>query len=102
MNKKRIKILQKGEAGKGPIVYWMQRDQRINDNWALVYAYQNAVENNRNLIVVFNLVNEFLDATIRQYSFMIEGLREVKKILPGYKFPFLFLQVNRKIIFPNL
>ena len=91
MNEKRIKILQKGEAGKGPIVYWMQRDQRINDNWALVYAYQNAVENNRNLIVVFNLVNEFLDATIRQYSFMIEGLREVEKNLTRLQIPFFIL-----------
>lgn len=26
----------------GPIVYWMSRDQRVHDNWALIYAQQKA------------------------------------------------------------
>ncbi len=78
MNKKRIKILKESDAQKGPVIYWMQREQRVNDNWALIYAYEKALENNEPLIVVFNLVTNFLDATLRQYHFMIEGLKEVR------------------------
>ena len=81
MNKNRIKILKEGESIDGPIIYWMQRDQRVNDNWALIYAYEKAKENNQPLIVVFNLVTNFLSATLRQYHFMIEGLKEVEKNL---------------------
>ena len=29
-------------AGK-PVVYWMSRDQRAQDNWALLYAQQQAL-----------------------------------------------------------
>jgi hypothetical protein len=28
----------RGSEGKGPVVYWMSRDQRIEDNWALYHA----------------------------------------------------------------
>ncbi len=91
MNKKRIKILREGNLKDGPIVYWMQRDQRVNDNWALIYAYEKAKEKNEELIVVFNLVTNFLEATLRQYYFMIEGLKEVEKKLDKLNIPFILL-----------
>ncbi|MBK7105172.1 MAG: deoxyribodipyrimidine photo-lyase [Ignavibacteriae bacterium] len=81
MNINRIRCLKNCELGNGPIVYWMQREQRVNDNWALIYAYEKAKEKNEKLIIVFNLVTEFLQATYRQYYFMIEGLKEVEKNL---------------------
>lgn len=81
MNEKRIKILKEGKPSSGSVVYWMQRDQRVNDNWALIHAYNQAKENNARLIVVFNLVTKFLEATLRQYYFMIEGLKEVEEKL---------------------
>jgi deoxyribodipyrimidine photo-lyase len=88
MNKKRIKYLREGEIDKGPIIYWMQRDQRVNDNWALIHAYEIAKENNSELFVVFNLVTKFLQATLRQYHFMIEGLKEVEEKLTKLNIPF--------------
>jgi deoxyribodipyrimidine photo-lyase len=91
MNPKRISILADYPIKLGPVVYWMQRDQRVNDNWALIYAQQQALENNSPLIVVFNLVPDFLDATIRQYDFMIRGLKEVEKTLLKYNIPFILL-----------
>ncbi|MCB9249942.1 MAG: deoxyribodipyrimidine photo-lyase [Ignavibacteriales bacterium] len=91
MNKNRIKILQEGKPSNGPVVYWMQREQRVNDNWALIYAYEKAKENNERLIVVFNLVTNFLQATLRQYYFMIEGLKEVEKNLAKLNIPFILL-----------
>jgi deoxyribodipyrimidine photo-lyase len=92
MNKRRIKILRESNLKDGPIVYWMQRDQRVNDNWALIYAYEKAKEKNEELIVVFNLVTNFLEATLRQYYFMIEGLKEVEKKLDELNIPFILLK----------
>ncbi|PID61833.1 MAG: deoxyribodipyrimidine photolyase [Ignavibacteriae bacterium] len=81
INKKRIKYLREGNIGVGPLVYWMQREQRVHDNWALIYSYQKAKENKSELIVVFNLVTKFLEATLTQYHFLIEGLKEVEENL---------------------
>jgi deoxyribodipyrimidine photo-lyase len=94
MKQNRIKILHEVESQKGPIVYWMQREQRVNDNWALIYAYEKALENNQPLIVVFNLVAKFLQATLRQYHFMIEGLKEVESKLDKLNIRFELLLGN--------
>lgn len=35
----RVRVLQKGKIKEGGlIIYWMSRDQRSKDNWALLYA----------------------------------------------------------------
>lgn len=91
VNEKRIRILQKGNATNGPVVYWMSRDQRAHDNWALLFAQQLALENRKPLIVLFNLVPNFLEATIRQYGFMLKGLMEVESGLNKYNIPFFLL-----------
>lgn len=89
MNPKRLRILQEGINKSGPVVYWMQRDQRAHDNWALLYAQQKAIEQKEQLYVVFNLVPNFLEATIRQYGFMLKGLQEVETELSKYNIPFV-------------
>ena len=91
INEKRVRLLQKGNETNGPIVYWMSRDQRIHDNWALLFAQKLALEKKKSLIVIFNLVPDFLEATIRQYGFMIKGLQEVEYELPKYNIPFFLL-----------
>jgi deoxyribodipyrimidine photo-lyase len=91
MNSKRLNIIKKGNYENGTIAYWMQRDQRVNDNWALSFAYQEAVKKAQELVVIFNLVDNFLDATIRHYTFMIEGLREVEKSLAKLNIQFFLL-----------
>jgi deoxyribodipyrimidine photo-lyase len=88
INEKRIRLLQKGIETNGPVVYWMSRDQRVHDNWALLFAQQLAIEKKKSLVVVFNLVPDFLEATIRQYGFMLKGLQEVEKELSKYNIPF--------------
>eukprot|EP00597_Dinobryon_sp_UTEXLB2267_P008745 CAMPEP_0170094850 /NCGR_PEP_ID=MMETSP0019_2-20121128/27550_1 /TAXON_ID=98059 /ORGANISM="Dinobryon sp., Strain UTEXLB2267" /LENGTH=508 /DNA_ID=CAMNT_0010316357 /DNA_START=78 /DNA_END=1604 /DNA_ORIENTATION=+ len=60
------------------VIYWMSRDQRAADNHALQYAQSISLSMQKPLIVVFNLVPRFLEATIRQYGFMIAGLKEVE------------------------
>lgn len=81
MNQKRGRIIKEGKDGTGPVVYWMSRDQRVKDNWALLFAQETAIEHKAQLAVVFCLVPSFLNAAIRQYGFMIKGLKEVESAL---------------------
>jgi deoxyribodipyrimidine photo-lyase len=63
--------------GDGPVVYAMARDQRVSDNWALLYAQQLALEAGKPLIVASPFRLEFPELTRRQAKFMVEGLRQV-------------------------
>lgn len=72
----------------GPVVYWMNRDRRRRDNWALLHAQAEAIERRVPLLVVFCLVPTFLQATIRQYGFMLRGLEELAADLGRYDIPF--------------
>lgn len=77
MDTLRARLLKAGEETKGPVVYWMSRDQRLRDNWALIFAGQAAQERKAPLWVLFCLVPEFLGAGRRQYEFMLRGLEEL-------------------------
>uniref|UniRef100_B4MQY9 Deoxyribodipyrimidine photo-lyase n=2 Tax=Drosophila willistoni TaxID=7260 RepID=B4MQY9_DROWI len=81
--KKRVRILSKvidvREGCRGGVVYWMSRDGRIQDNWALLFAQRLALKLDLPLAVVFCLVPKFLNATLRHYKFMLGGLKEVEK-----------------------
>lgn len=81
MNQQRVRTLKGGAVRRGPVVYWMSRDQRSRDNWALFYAQRTALELKSPLIVVFCLAPQFLGATLRQYAFMLAGLRELQQEL---------------------
>ena len=91
VNPNRIRTIKKGTAATGPAVYWMSRDQRVADNWALIYAYDLAAKSSSPLAVVFNLVPEFLGAMDRQYIFMIEGLQQVEEDLRRLNIPMFLL-----------
>ncbi len=73
------------------VVLWMSRDQRVRDNYALLYAQSVAQSLQVPLKVVFNLVPRFLEATLRQYAFMIGGLKEVETELRSLQIPFHLL-----------
>ncbi|KAK7077225.1 hypothetical protein SK128_002583 [Halocaridina rubra] len=74
------------------IVYWMCRDQRVQDNWAFLFAQRIALKNKLPLHVAFCLVPKFQDATYRHYHFILKGLEEIesecKKL--GIEFHLLF------------
>ena len=91
MNDDRLRILRKGMDGKGPVVYWMSRDQRSEDNWSLIFAQEEALERKSPLAVIFCLLPKFLEATIRQYGFMLKGLQEVEARLHEKNIPFYIL-----------
>jgi deoxyribodipyrimidine photo-lyase len=86
-NKKRVRILSKNEDvpdAPGGVLYWMSREQRVQDNWSLLFAQRLALKQNIPLHVCFNLVPKFQDATIRHFYFMLEGLKEVEQVLTGF------------------
>jgi len=87
----RVTLLKEGSESKGPVIYWMSRDQRVHDNYALLYTQKLAQERNRPFGVVFNLVTDFLNASFRQYDFMVKGLEELEKELRVYNIPFFLL-----------
>ena len=92
MNSDRARMLKDGRREKGPVVYWMSRDQRVGDNEALAFAQEMALERRSPLAVVFSLAEEFLGAAIRQYGFMLRGLREVEADLTERRIPFFLLR----------
>lgn len=91
INPQRIRKLNNSTEKEGPVVYWMSRDQRSSGNWALSFACQKAERKNAFAVVAFCLVPEFLGAGLRQYSFMIEGLKEVEHSLAERNIPFFVL-----------
>lgn len=96
----RIYRLNKREIRKGPVVYWMSRDQRARDNWALIYADFIASQQKSPLLVVFCLVDAFSGAARRQYNFMLRGLREVSSSLAEKGIPFFLLKGNPADVLP--
>ncbi|MDD1743866.1 MAG: deoxyribodipyrimidine photo-lyase, partial [Methanomassiliicoccales archaeon] len=72
---RRVRKLRDRPYRGGKMVYWMSRDQRLGDNWALSYAIDQANERQVELAIAFCLVPQFLGGTIRHFGFMIEGLR---------------------------
>jgi deoxyribodipyrimidine photo-lyase len=80
------------EPVAGPVIYWMSRDQRVRDNWALIYAREKAREMQQPLHVAFCLAPGYLGATERHYRFMLEGLKEVEGSLQKIGISFRILE----------
>lgn len=91
MNYKRVRELHEKQYKKGPVVYWMSRDQRTFDNWALQYSQEIGNRFDTSVIVVFCLRKEFSHNTERMIAFMLGGLQEVEKMLREKNIPFYFL-----------
>ena len=82
-NKKRCRVISTVEELRENcrgILYWMSRDQRVQDNWSLLYAQKLALKQQVPLHVCFCLQPSHLGAPIRHFAFMIEGLKLVEKV----------------------
>jgi deoxyribodipyrimidine photo-lyase len=87
----RVHLLQDGREGPGPVLYWMSRDQRVEDNWALLIAEREARARKSPMVVVFTLVPTFGEAGLRAYRFMLGGLRQTAETLENKQIPFVLL-----------
>ena len=87
----RIHTIQEAEFGDGPIIYWMQRDARAHDNWALLYAQDLAIMEKKQLLVLYVLDHDNKDViSKRQTPFLLEGLSELSDELKKYQIGFQF------------
>ncbi|MBN2244942.1 MAG: deoxyribodipyrimidine photo-lyase [Candidatus Aminicenantes bacterium] len=96
MKKERVRLLSDGKKIRGPVIYWMSRDQRASDNWALIYSQELALKQGSPLVVIFCLVPDFLGASIRHFGFMLTGLIETEGYLKKKNIAFRLLQGHPK------
>lgn len=94
MNPNRLRQLNNNTHHDGPVVYWMSRDQRVHDNWAITYAQEYSQNSQQPLIIVFCLQQQFLQASQRNFAFMIEGLQLIATTLDKLHIPFYLLHGN--------
>ena len=102
VDQERSRLLQNGSKGEGPVVYWMSRDQRAHDNWALLFAQERAMVLQRPLIVIFCLDLDYPSANLRHFGFLIRGLYELQARLADHAIPFFLLQGDPSQTLPSV
>ena len=96
----RIQEIRTGNQDSGPVIYWMSRDQRIMNNWALIHAQDLALHASRPLRIVFCLADSFLHAGLRQYDFMLRGLHECASLAGSLNIPLDLIQGETGLMLP--
>jgi len=102
INPGRIRVLKKGIFFGKSVLYWMNRDKRASDNWALLSAQKIAIDNNVPLIVCFQYIGNFPKSNIRQYGFLFKGLQETEIALDALNIKFYLLQGNADLVLSEL
>ena len=92
MNDERIRYLLHGNNNpKGAyVLYFMQQSQRVNDNHALACAITLANERKLPVVVFFSLDPTYPDGNLRNFTFLLEGLDEVRAELISKGIGFIF------------
>jgi deoxyribodipyrimidine photo-lyase len=88
IDSRRVQAKNETPAGSGSVVYVMAREQRVNDNWALLYAQEQAVARGVSLCVLFALGPMFCSGTARHNAWMLASLKEVQQNLKNHNIPF--------------
>jgi deoxyribodipyrimidine photo-lyase len=95
ISKERIKALNNKEAKRGLyVLYWMQASQRAEYNHALEYAILRGNGLRQPIIVFFGITDDFPEANERHYTFMLEGLRELKGSLERRGIQMVILHIS--------
>lgn len=84
------------DIASGPVIWWIQRDQRLVDNWTYIAAATEAINLNQPLVAVFCLREKYLDALPRAFDFMLQGLDELFNTLTEKSIPLILLQSENK------
>lgn len=88
VDRRRVIPLTTAPITAGPVVYVMGRDQRVHDNWALLYAAEQAVERNVPLMVLFVAGPMFQNGTRRHNNWLVTSLQVVEEQLVEKEIPF--------------
>ena len=82
IQEERVQNLNEADVKEGSyVLYWMQSSQRAEQNHALEYAVQRANDLDQRLLVVFGLTDDYPEANLRHYTFMLEGLKDAQGAL---------------------
>lgn len=84
-----IYINKKEPFFKGNILYLIVRDCRIEDNWGLLLAQEQALKYKLGLVIGFILITKIPN---RQLQFLLEGLKEVESKAKKLNIPFMLIQ----------
>ncbi len=87
---RRVRLLKEGKS-EGKILYWLSREQRINDNHSLLFAQDLSIKYAQALLVLFTLTDDFLHANLRHYSFMLKGLISLSEEFKKKNIPFFVI-----------
>jgi deoxyribodipyrimidine photo-lyase len=102
----RLRILKEAISNPGPVIYWMNRDQRVDDNWALLDAQAKAIELKQPLVVVFCLSKKMNTISgsknNKQFLFMKQGLLVVRERLNKLNIPFILSNDEADIELPKI
>jgi deoxyribodipyrimidine photo-lyase len=91
----RIKKLNEKPLKDGEyVLYWMQSSQRAHHNHALEYAASKANQIHKPLIIYFGLTEKYPEANLRHYTFLLEGLKDLKSSLIQRNIKFLVLKCS--------
>jgi len=89
----RIKALNDLPPGDGEyVLYWMQQSGRAHYNHALEFALDRANSLDLPLLVVFVLTDEYPEANLRHYRFLLEGLEDTRSRLARRSIQMLILR----------
>jgi hypothetical protein len=78
----RIQVLNdRGVATGDYVLYWMQQSQRAEHNPALDLAIREANRLALPVVAAFGLTDDYPDANLRHYRFLLEGLQDVDAAL---------------------
>ena len=102
INPGRVKTLRTGHFSGKAVLYWMQRDKRVYDNWALITSQYRAIKNRVPLYVCFQYTGDNRESNTRHYEFLFKGLEQTAQTLEQHNIRFLLLKGKAKDTIPKL
>lgn len=82
IQEERVKQLNNKPVKTGKyVLYWMQAAQRAEYNHALEYSISRANKLKVPVVALFGIADNYPEANLRHYHFMVEGLKDAKEAL---------------------
>lgn len=78
-------------AARGPVIVVLERDLRLHDNWAVIYAQSVSRSLAVPLVVAFACEPTTGPATLRAWAFALRGVAEVQGACSALGIPFVLL-----------
>jgi len=87
---------------RGVVLYWMQAAQRAEWNHAMETAIRLANKRSKPVVAAFSLTDDFPEANLRHYAFMLQGLKETQAALAKRGIQLLILRGSPEQTIPPL